>query len=301
MTTDALIEHKHLESCRNCGAITQGNYCQQCGQATHLHVPSAREFLHEFIAHYVALEGKLWHSLKLLLFKPGLLTREYIEGRRVRYVEPLRLYLSFSIIFFFAIKMSGVEILSADDRDEMPPAVSAPATANLPSTTPGMAMPPKRIRDNQEFEVQAFGVYSKSLSDRVNKVLSLPHDQLKELAKRTFFSYVPYAIFLMMPVFALYLKLLYLGTGRRYGEHFLFALHSNAFAFFMLSLFVVADGWNFVRFLLLVWLTFYLPTALRRVYGGSRKVTALRWMVLMFLHVITMGLAMTGAISMILL
>ncbi|MCD2514863.1 DUF3667 domain-containing protein [Massilia sp. G4R7] len=299
VTTDALIEHQHLENCRNCGAITQGNFCQQCGQATHLHVPSAREFLHEFVAHYVALEGKLWHSLKLLIFKPGLLTREYIEGRRVRYVEPLRLYLSFSIIFFFVIKMSGVEIINLGESERSPQAERAQAALTAPATAPDKAKPGKI--ESKQIEVQAFGEYSKSLSDRINKVLSLPRDQLKDLAKRTFFSYVPYAIFLMMPVFALYLKLLYLGSGRRYGEHFLFALHSNAFAFLMLSLFVVADGWNFVRFVLLAWLTFYLPTALRRVYGGGRTVTALRWAVLMFLHVITMGIAMTAAISMILL
>ena len=301
MTTDALIEHQHTAHCRNCGATTSGNFCQQCGQATHLHVPSAREFLHEFIAHYVALEGKLWHSLKLLLFKPGLLTREYVEGRRVRYVEPLRLYLSFSIIFFFVIKMSGVDIINVGESERTPRPARAQAAPTVPATAPGMAKPPRRVEGEQSVEVQALGEYSKSLSDRVNKVASLPRDQLTDLLKRTFFSYAPYAIFLMMPVFALYLKLLYLGTGRRYGEHFLFALHSNAFAFLALSLFVVADGWNFVRFVLLAWLTFYLPTALRRVYGGSRTVTALRWMVLMFLHVVTLGLAMASAVAMVLL
>ena len=116
MTTDALIEHQHAAACKNCGVTTTGNFCHQCGQATHLHVPSAREFLHEFMAHYVAIEGKLWRSLKLLLFKPGLLSREYIEGRRVRYVEPLRLYLSFSIIFFAVMKLSGVEIINVGGR-----------------------------------------------------------------------------------------------------------------------------------------------------------------------------------------
>jgi len=99
------------------------------------------------------------------------------------------------------------------------------------------------------------------------------------------------------PLFAAYLKLLYLGSGRRYGEHFLFALHSNAFAFLMLSLFMLAEGWNFVRFVLLTWLIFYLPTAMRRVYGGGRIMTALRWIVLMALHLLTLAMAVVLAVA----
>lgn len=283
MTTDALIEHQHAATCKNCGATTNGNFCHQCGQATHLHVPSAREFLHEFMAHYVAIEGKLWRSLKLLLFKPGLLSREYIEGRRVRYVEPLRLYLSFSIIFFAMMKLSGVEIMNVGGRTDAPAAISAPVGAQPPQA--GESAEFLKVREDT---VAWLAKRNPEVAKRAERFLNLPEAQRKETAKRVFFSYTPYAIFLMMPVFALYLKLLYLGKGRRYGEHFLFALHSNAFAFLMLSLFIAADGWNFVRFVLLTWLLFYLPTAMRRVYGGGRTVTALRWIVLMFLHLVTL-------------
>ena len=302
MTTETLASPEHASSCRNCGAATSGNFCIQCGQATHLHVPSAREFLHEFIAHYVALEGKLWHSLKLLIFKPGLLTREYIEGRRVRYVEPLRLYLSFSIIFFFVIKMSGVDMMGSLERT---PRIEKARTARVEQTVQTPVAAPSQEENKKDKRntdsLKDIEDISPGLAKRISRIASMPGEQQEELLKRTFFSYTPYAIFLMMPVFALYLKLLYLGSGRRYGEHFLFALHSNAFAFLMLSLFVVAHNWGFVRFMLLTWLTFYLPTALRRVYGGSRTMTALRWIVLMFLHVVTMGLAIAVAIGMILL
>lgn len=300
MTTDALIEHQHIEACRNCGTIIQGNFCQQCGQATHLHVPSAREFLHEFVAHYVALEGKLWHSLKLLIFKPGLLTREYIEGRRVRYVEPLRLYLSFSIIFFAIFKFTGVEFINVGNNEATTPVVAVPA-ADAPAQPQAPKAPESRREGLSPKAMNDIDQFIPGLGKRVDRVLLMPNAQREELAKRTFYSYTPYAIFLMMPVFALYLKLLYLGSGRRYGEHFLFALHSNAFAFIMLSLFMLVHEFGFVRFLLLTWLTFYLPTALRRVYGGSRTITALRWIVLMFLHLMTMSLAIAAVFSMILL
>jgi hypothetical protein len=101
--------HSPATSCRNCGfaapaAAAAPNYCAHCGQETAVHPPTFAEFVHEFIGHYIALEGALWRTLALLLFKPGRLTREYLAGRRRRYVLPLRLYLTISFVFFVAAK-----------------------------------------------------------------------------------------------------------------------------------------------------------------------------------------------------
>ena len=75
--------------CRNCGAELASlapptDFCPRCGQETAQHRPTLGEFLHEFVGHYVALEGALWRTLGLLLLKPGRLTREYLAGRRRR-------------------------------------------------------------------------------------------------------------------------------------------------------------------------------------------------------------------------
>ncbi len=67
------------------------------------------------------------------------------------------------------------------------------------------------------------------------KIAALSQNDAIAIFKNTFFAYVPYAMFCLMPVFALYLRLLYLRSGRRYGEHMLFALHANAFAFLLLG------------------------------------------------------------------
>ncbi|MGF6181621.1 hypothetical protein ABIB42_002643 [Massilia sp. UYP32] len=288
MSTDTLIHDAGI-ACKNCGTTTQGNYCQQCGQATHLHVPSAREFLHEFIAHYLALEGKLWKSLALLIAKPGLLTCEYIEGRRVRYLEPLRLYLTFSIIFFTVFKFSGVEVANID---EPPPALSAAVAEGRAKET---VLGPVVGIDAAEYE-RVLGQLNKRASglhpvlrDRIARFLAMTPAGQKTVIKQAFFSYTPYAIFAMMPLFALYLKILYLGSGRRYGEHFLFALHVNAFAFLMLSVMIlVPETWKFITFALLLWLVFYLPAAMRRVYESGWVGTILRWIVLIFAHIVTL-------------
>ena len=288
--------HHSPTHCPNCGSALGGNFCQQCGQAAKLHVPSAREFLHEFVAHYVALEGKLWRSVMLLLFKPGQLTREYIEGRRVRYVEPLRLYLSFSIIFFALFKLGGISIGTTDDTAKpLQPAAPIAQPLEKKQAQPGLI---EFDEDDHEVRDLAARVHP-SLGDKIGHFSDLPKDTRNDAMKRAFFSYAPYAIFLLMPVFAGFLKLLYLGSGRRYGEHVLFALHTNAFAFLCLSLvMVMPDFVPLVSKALGLWLVFYLPTAMRKVYGGSRLVTALRWAVLAAAHTVSILLAAVFAAAM---
>jgi hypothetical protein len=323
---DAAVNHDLLLPpndivCPNCGTLIAGKFCQGCSQPAHLHVPSAGEFLHEFIAHYVALEGKLWKSVSLLLFRPGRLTRDYIEGKRVRYVEPLRLYLSFSIIFFAIFKFGGLNFNNF--VSDAPPAQQAQANAQktgtpldaksavlIPKAQPGtleegrQEIQKRRKHDNlieldegddKKMVLKAASIHP-ALGKKVEHFNTLSRDAQGDALKRAFFSYAPYAIFLLMPVFAGLLKLLYLGSGRRYGEHLLFALHANAFAFLMLSLvLILPDGIPLLSPLLMLWLTFYLPTAMRKVYGGGRIVTGLRWIVLMSLHLLCALLAMVGA------
>lgn len=251
-----------------------------CGQETRLHAPSFGEFMHEFIGHYVALEGKLWGSITRLLFRPGLLTTEYLAGRRKRYVEPLRLYLSLSILFFAVLKLSQVEMVRFDEPPQVPAAVQQRAEKGeadivvldaLKSRAPAIA-----------HSLEHFGEMT---AEAKGKALGA-----------AFFSYGPYAMFLMMPVFAMWLKLLYLGSGRRYGEHFLFALHTNAFAFAMLGA-VILVPIGLVKFALICWLLGYLPRAMQRVYRTGRLGTAWRWLLLLVLHTLSLALGILAVLA----
>ena len=289
--------HHTASDCPNCGAVVAGNFCHECGQETVLHPPSTREFLHEFIGHYVALEGKLWKSLLLLLFRPGQLTLEYINGRRVRYIQPLRLYLTFSLIFFAVMKFGGHdEARVAAELGQAPAAASTAAHGKngglVREDKPGeIAEGTAELRDG-------IGRVNAHWGEQVDRFSKMTPEERDKVMRAAFNSYVPYAVFFMMPLFALYLKALYLGSGRRYGEHLLFALHVNAFAFLALTLLmVVPDVLGLVSLLLWLWLLAYTPVAMRRVYGGSRLVTGVRWLVLMALHVVGMVLAIVSAVG----
>jgi hypothetical protein len=279
------------DHCHNCGAAVEHSFCAVCGQETRLHVPSAVEFFHEFIGHYVALEGKLWQTLWLLVLRPGRLSADYIAGRRARYVQPLRLYLSLSILFFALLKYGPQPLVQGDGPADDKASATATATATAAARVPGAPTE----ADEPQFSTK-LGEFSPALQTRIDQLTAMPKGDAAKVLKNAIFNYVPYAMFCMMPVFALYLKLLYLGSGRRYGEHMLFALHSNAFAFLMLGLIWVSP-WGWASVLLFTWLVAYLPLAMRRVYGGSWWATALRVVLLMITYLASMASAIVGAVA----
>lgn len=96
-------------ACRNCGAQAPGNFCPNCGQATHLH----RSFTHaveEFLHGVWHFDGKAWRTLPKLALDPGRLTRDYIHGHRARYIAPLALFLLSMFLMFFVFGLAGAPI-----------------------------------------------------------------------------------------------------------------------------------------------------------------------------------------------
>jgi hypothetical protein len=102
--TDATLAgdgHTHETTCLNCGAKLAGPFCQECGQAAHVHRTLAA-FFHDLLHGVFHFEGRIWHTLPLLALHPGQLTRRYIDGQRARFVSPLALFL-FCVFLMFAV------------------------------------------------------------------------------------------------------------------------------------------------------------------------------------------------------
>lgn len=93
--------HTHETSCLNCGTALVGSYCHVCGQHSHVH-RTLHAFWHDLVHGVFHFEGKIWRTLPLLVWKPGELTRRYIEGQRARFVSPIALFL-FSVFLMFAV------------------------------------------------------------------------------------------------------------------------------------------------------------------------------------------------------
>src|SRR5256712_5731605 len=117
--------HRVLTHCENCGAQLTGHYCAQCGQAAVDYRRSFRHVVADVLESFLNWDSKFFATIALLILKPWRLTNEFLAGKRVRYVHPLRLYLLASILFFFAVNYWAKSIhfqpgqLSPKDRAEL--------------------------------------------------------------------------------------------------------------------------------------------------------------------------------------
>ena len=103
--------------CRDCSAPVTGRFCSACGQPVHVH----RTLLHlgeEFLHGIVHFDARIWRTLPLLALDPGRLTREWVQGRRTRYVSPLALFLFTVFLLFFLMSFGGNSPIKVESMPE---------------------------------------------------------------------------------------------------------------------------------------------------------------------------------------
>ena len=98
--------HTHEKACLNCGCELTGEYCHCCGQRAHVH-RTLGAFWHDLAHGVLHFEGKIWRTLPLLAWKPGELTRRYIEGQRASFISPIALFLFSVFLMFAALSATG--------------------------------------------------------------------------------------------------------------------------------------------------------------------------------------------------
>ena len=94
------LPQRKEKNCLNCGTTVIGKYCHNCGQENIVPKESVWHLVTHFFNDITHFAGKFFSTLKDLLFKPGFLSKEYIKGRRATYLNPVRMYLFTSFIFF---------------------------------------------------------------------------------------------------------------------------------------------------------------------------------------------------------
>lgn len=258
-----------LTACRNCGAPAGGKFCPECGQDTKPHPPTAREFLHEFVAQYVAIEGSLWITLKKLA-NPGALTLDYLAGRKRRYIHPLRLYLTASVVFFL---VAQVFLQPAEVRIASTGATLGDGFVAFQCDNPGETL-------------------CKQIENRVNaRFGSMTRTEAGNFFAHRLVSLFPYAMFVLVPLFALISRVIYWNRPLNYGEHLVFALHVLAFTFFVGA---IVEPFH-QPILWTIPVAIYLGGAMYRVFGGRTWASILR-MVFLFLTYVTLVIATIMAI-----
>jgi predicted RNA-binding Zn-ribbon protein involved in translation (DUF1610 family) len=278
-------------ACLNCGESfgprgeRRRRFCPECGQETTVRAPTVAEFAQQFGGAYFATEGALWRSLKLLLTQPGALTAQYLAGRRKHYVLPLRLYLTVSLLVLLLVRVVGGATIVVKGADPAEIAKeNRQLTINLGGGRAGM-------RDGVFFCENLPAWACKRIQRRVDIDPDKMLGEVESLKDR-FLDHLGGAMFVLLPSFALWLKLAYRNRRLRYTEHLVFALHVHAFWF--LALLFTLPGWGLLTTLALLAVPVYTLMAMKRVYGGRRGPRLLRAALVSVLYSTTLALALSG-------
>lgn len=175
------LAQENVKTCENCHAPVQGMYCSQCGQS----VESTLRYFWSVVLHLLddifSFDSRVNRTLIPLLFRPAFLTNEYIAGRRVHYVPPLRLYLFISIVFFLTLKFFAVdESLGAFNvGDSVSSTVKVEQHLSKLQTKKATATP-----DNQSLitdEIKKFSQYKEDLTKQKSLAIKGLTDKLVQL------------------------------------------------------------------------------------------------------------------------
>ncbi|MEO5816251.1 MAG: DUF3667 domain-containing protein [Gemmatimonadaceae bacterium] len=262
-------------SCLNCGASLNGPFCAACGQRDIPPYPSTRELVVDAFWELSGWDGRFATTVKALVQRPGMLTREFLEGRRARYLSPLRLYLLASLAYF---------VLAAAAPSPRP-LIKKPDVSTASESAKSR---PERVADavSGSFDNGSKKLTSEERAAALKDIERAPalmrptlHKVVADPAgfKRGIVETMPRMLFALLPVFAAIVGIFY--RRRKYPEHLYFAIHLHAFLFLALSLATIA---RFARvqaiveavgLLAVLWIPVYTTLAFRRAYGGSLAMT----------------------------
>gem|GEM_PF-1132627 len=252
-------------TCRNCGHPVDLHYCPRCGQHVRDHNTKLWHFVAEFLEEFVRFDSKFLRTIIPLILKPGYLTQEWVNGKRVRYITPLKVFFTLSAIAFLVI---SYKVNTGGQQTKNPVEINLSAKdekADLKEVSPLAEM----VRD---------------IAESYSKV-----DQ--RLLLKEFLSHLPTASILMVPFAAMMFGALYLRRPKYYVEHLVFTLHFGAFSFLILTLaFLVPGDW--VAPVAYCWVAGYLLVAMKRNYGQGWFKTTAKWLFFGFSYTILIALVL---------
>jgi hypothetical protein len=304
------LKERKEKNCLNCGTQVAGRFCQQCGQENVEVKESFFQLLMHFIEDLTHFDGKLWKTLKLLLFKPGSLTKFYMEGKRATYLHPIRMYLFVSAVFFL--------FMFTGEVPEKP--------ANLPAN----AGQPKDITTgiNEGFDldlgndsikyktVEAYNVSQQKLpvTKRDNWLDAIVKKKGIELNTKyegdkfkigkalieKFEHYFSRMLYISLPIFAFFIWILYRRNRNHFFvDHIIFSIHIYcAFYIILFTVKMINAAIKYIypkpigisAFIVAAVLVFYLYKSLRNHFNQSSIKTLLKFFVLMILTLFLMGI-----------
>lgn len=292
------IRHIRKEKdCLNCGAEVADVYCPKCGQPNRSPVLTIKDLIGDFVHMFTHFDGKFFATTRLLITRPGFLSKAYLEGKRSAYLPPVQMYVFTSAIFFFIFYAFFVKLPEKSEFIQPDEKTTTEKSANLnisfsDDTTLG------RFND-----VKAYERYQDSLpkDKRAGWIEGYFNKQTVKIKERfqkdesgTIYGFIddfvhsfPKMLIISLPFMALIMQLMFFRRKEiSFVGHLVFVIHLYVFSFLATALNMVLKSigdikpLGFVHWIamaVLVWIVYYGYRAMKNFYGGRRIATLLRY------------------------
>ncbi|MCH7403089.1 DUF3667 domain-containing protein [Belliella kenyensis] len=262
---------RKLDHCLNCGEslLHEENFCPVCGQENKDQRVSIGIFISDFFSNYINFDSTFFRTLPKLLFKPGSLTLTFSEGKRKKYIHPIRLYLIFSLFYFFIFSLiipkNMLDTFLSNDRfidDDFISINEGNKKKNKLTEEEGLALAeeietasknPEESKSSKtkwkELKILAqdsdvsMAEFEQSLQESswgIGNIISTEKQRAFIANSNLFISGVarnlPLMMFALLPIFAGILMLLYIRSDKYFVEHMVHALHLHTFAYLIYGL-----------------------------------------------------------------
>lgn len=296
--------YRKENNCLNCGATLQGKFCHICGQENLQIKESFGHMMNHAISDYFHFDHKFFHTLKPLFFKPGFLTNEYMAGRRVQYLHPIKMYIFISLVYFVIFFQSGHRLVNVNTSPantgknghvnfNLGTEAKDTANGNFFSPSSRDTTYASYLVSQQKLPAgQRDGSVTRFYNEKAYAYKAKYGNRTKDVIIEDFQHNIPKMMFLLLPFFALVLMVNFRNNKKYYVEHLIYSFHLHCFIFLFLAIVMllqmvmpgqIISAWlGFLAFIAIIW---YIYRSLREVYGRStwRTVTKMIGSSLMYL------------------
>lgn len=293
------------KTCLNCRHVVEQKFCPNCGQEN---TDSRKTFHHLFIHFFEDLthyENAFWRTIKNLLFKPSSLTKEYLSGKRLSYLAPVRLYIFISFITFLLITLfpSNVNEKIVKSEKALNEEISKnDATVNKKTdkryfhfkTMKEIDSIQKYGKENEKLNASSYWFSEKAIhvTEKYTK------KEIYEKFIESFVHNLPKILFIIMPFFAFFLWLFHSKKKWYYFDHGIFTLHYFSFLLLIFLIMFISDRFfglfgensplsyvsGIITFVGTIWMLYYFYPAHHRFYGESRIVSFVKSILLFIIN-----------------
>ncbi|WP_346862951.1 DUF3667 domain-containing protein [uncultured Draconibacterium sp.] len=341
MLPKILSRFKHSKSeedyknvtCANCETKFDGHFCPNCGQSVKEFDKPISFVLYNFLGDFFAFDTRFFRTFIALLFRPGFLSKEYIEGRRVRYAPPFRVYVFVSFVLFLLLQIytnKGLVTVLDSDKTRVGLDSASVVIADSVLNVVGVEMATSEMAETDSLlnqigiKVDTTKLYGEGRAGvdlaelfKENSVRSILDNSINKLEEElkteedpaeradiqklirilrspeqttaNILKYISWAFFLLLPLLAVILKLVYIRRKQNYMRHLVFSIHVHSYIFVVMILVVglymiFGTSMNIIVSILLFSAPLYLIIAMWKFYGQSIGKTIIKFITVSFIY-----------------